>query len=286
MKQILICTDLDRTLLPNGIQDESPAARPLFNKLAAEPCVILAYVSGRNLNLMKEAIDDFNLPIPDFMIGDVGTTIYHHPGTHWQPLHEWQEVIGLDWQETTTAELAEQLKDLNELELQEPEKQSNFKLSYYTNPNGDIESLKEKVQRRLNNSSAKIKFIYSVDEVNQQGLFDLLPETASKLQAVKFLIDKTEIIPGRVIYAGDSGNDMEVLTSAIKAILVANAIAEVRQQAEKEAPANSLYLAKGKFLGMNGNYAAGILEGLAHFLPELPSLISNLSDLVRSEDMG
>jgi hypothetical protein len=31
---------------------------------------------------------------------------------------------------------------------------------------------------------------------------------------------------------------------------------------------DTLYLAQGSFLGMNGNYAAGVLEGLAHFFPE------------------
>jgi len=31
---------------------------------------------------------------------------------------------------------------------------------------------------------------------------------------------------------------------------------------------DTLYIAKGDFLDMNGNYAAGVLEGVAHFLPE------------------
>jgi hypothetical protein len=30
----------------------------------------------------------------------------------------------------------------------------------------------------------------------------------------------------------------------------------------------ALYLAQGGFLGMNGNYSAGILEGIAHYHPE------------------
>ena len=31
---------------------------------------------------------------------------------------------------------------------------------------------------------------------------------------------------------------------------------------------NALYLAHGGFLGMNGNYSAGILEGVAHYHPD------------------
>jgi hypothetical protein len=76
----------------------------------------------------------------------------------------------------------------------------------------------------------------------------------------------------RLVYAGDSGNDLPVLTSGLQAVLVANAIPEVREQAlnevRKRGCPEKLYLAHGGFLGMNGNYAAGILEGLAHFLPE------------------
>ncbi len=39
------------------------------------------------------------------------------------------------------------------------------------------------------------------------------------------------------------------------------------QQAQTRGFADRLYLAKGGFLSMNGNYAAGILEGLAHYIP-------------------
>ncbi|NNJ94540.1 MAG: haloacid dehalogenase, partial [Halobacteria archaeon] len=73
---LLICTDLDRTLIPNGPQSESPAARERFSELAARPEVTLAYVSGRHRALIERAIVNYRLPLPDFVIGDVGTTIY------------------------------------------------------------------------------------------------------------------------------------------------------------------------------------------------------------------
>ena len=71
MDPILLCTDLDRTLIPNGLPPESPNARELFCKVAAAPFVSLAYVSGRDLGLLQKAIAEYNLPTPDFMIGDV-----------------------------------------------------------------------------------------------------------------------------------------------------------------------------------------------------------------------
>ena len=77
---VLICTDLDRTLLPNGKQPESPAARRRFAEFAAREEVRLAYVTGRHLALVEKAIANYVLPRPDFVIADVGTSLYESAG--------------------------------------------------------------------------------------------------------------------------------------------------------------------------------------------------------------
>ena len=84
LKRILICTDLDRTLLPNGKQPESPGARAAFTRLVSRPEVTLAYVSGRHRSLVEDAIMEYGLPLPDWVIGDVGTTIYHVRTGEWR----------------------------------------------------------------------------------------------------------------------------------------------------------------------------------------------------------
>ena len=75
-----------------------------------------------------------------------------------------------------------------------------------------------------------------------------------------------------MVFCGDSGNDIEVLVSPIRAVLVANAQPQVREEAVRLAAAGGhsdrLYIANGGFLGMNGNYSAGILEGIEHFHPD------------------
>jgi hypothetical protein len=74
------------------------------------------------------------------------------------------------------------------------------------------------------------------------------------------------------VFAGDSGNDLEVLASPIPSVLVANATADVREacvrRAAREGTERALYLARGGYLGMNGNFAAGLLEGWVHYRPE------------------
>ena len=71
---ILLCSDLDRTILPNGHQEESPAARPLLRTVARWPDVTIAYVSGRHRELLLEAIHEYDIPMPNYAICDVGTT--------------------------------------------------------------------------------------------------------------------------------------------------------------------------------------------------------------------
>jgi hypothetical protein len=110
-----------------------------------------------------------------------------------------------------------------------------------------------------------------VDEQRDVGLIDILPKRANKVHAVRFLAQRKGVSKKRVIYAGDSGNDLAVMVSDIHSILVRNAAEKVRREAresvEKSGLEETLYEAKGGFLGMNGNYTAGVLEGLAHFLP-------------------
>jgi hypothetical protein len=80
------------------------------------------------------------------------------------------------------------------------------------------------------------------------------------------------------VFAGDSGNDLDVLASRVPSVLVANASDEVKARAcalaEDDGTSDFLYLAGRGVFGMNGNYAAGVLEGLTHFLPETAGWIS------------
>ncbi|MFW6342910.1 MAG: haloacid dehalogenase, partial [Halothiobacillaceae bacterium] len=39
--------------------------------------------------------------------------------------------------------------------------------------------------------------------------------------------------------------------------------------AQAQGQIDNLYLARGGLRGMNGNYAAGVIEGVAHYIPEV-----------------
>ena len=274
MEQLFICTDLDRTLLPNGKQPESPAARSIFTRLVSRQEICLAYVTGRNLSLVQEAIQNYNLPLPNWIIGDVGTTIYQFFDDQWQYWQSWTQEIADDWKGLNASDLEPLFTDLTDkspLTLQEPDKQNRFKLSYYLPLDIEKDPLQQNISRRLKQHNIAASLIYSVDEIAEIGLLDILPAQATKLHAVEFLMGQLGFDYSNTVFAGDSGNDMQLLVSAVPSILVANAHDDIIKQAQiqmkEQGNTNSLYLAQGGFLGMNGNYSAGILEGIAYYHP-------------------
>lgn len=267
----LLCSDLDRTLLPNGAQPESPEARRLLQRLADRPELTLVYVSGRHQALLQQAIEEYDLPLPDYAIGDVGTTIYDIEDGNWRPWDSWYEEIAPDWRGKTRQDLQAWFAGIDLLRLQEPEKQNDFKLSYYAPADIEPDNLLKQLRQRLDAEDVRASLIWSIDEATGTGLLDILPERATKLHAIKFLMQHKGFAHDQTVFAGDSGNDLPALTSGLQAVLVKNARDDVRDTALRQLQAaghdGCLYLAQGGLLGMNGNYSAGVLEGLVHFLP-------------------
>jgi HAD superfamily hydrolase (TIGR01484 family) len=271
-EKILICTDLDRTLLPNGHAEESSLARPLFRMLAARCDTTVAYVSGRHRELLLQAVTEYNIPVPDFAIGDVGSTLYHIKDNTWEPVSEWSSAIANDWQGYTHNDIAALLADLTMISLQEPEKQNTYKVSYYLSASVDRVELAGQISSRLEDAGIRASLIWSIDDLTHTGLLDILPAGATKKHAVEFLMAFSGFNKSNTLYSGDSGNDLPVITSDILSTLVANSRQDVKQQALNEIQQSgfndTVYIAKGGFLGLNGNYAAGIIEGLVHYFPD------------------
>ena len=267
MRRFLLCTDLDRTLIPNGPNPRWPSAKALFRKLAAREELCLAYVTGRHRALIEDAIAEFELPCPDFAIADVGASIYQIRADEWRPWSTWERHIAPDWGGMHSDALAGLLRGFPELHMQEREKQAPFKLSYYVHLDVDSGALTARMRERLQREGIRANLIWSIDELAHIGLLDVLPQSAGKLHAIRFMMERQHFSLHDTLFAGDSGNDLDVLLSDIPAVLVANADPEIKSRVAATGR-EALYIATGGYLGMNGNYSAGILEGVAHFWPE------------------
>ncbi len=271
--KLLVCTDLDRTLIPNGPQSESKKVRTRFAQLTNHPLITLTYVSGRDRKLIEKAIAHYELPNPDFVIGDVGTTLYRvGPELEWVHERNWEDQISEDWGGRNHTDLKQLLQDISTLRLQEPGKQNRHKLSYYVPIQAQRESLSQMINARFASIGVRCNLIWSLDEPRGVGLLDILPASASKLHAIELLMQQEGFEYHNTVFCGDSGNDMEVLASQIPAVLVANATPDVRELSlelsEASGSSTALYIARGDFFGMNGNYCGGMLEGIAHYHPE------------------
>ncbi len=271
-KRLLLCTDMDRTVIPNGSQPEHPAAREQFRAFCLQPEVRLAYVTGRHLQLVQQAIADYALPEPDYAITDVGSKLYQCSDGDWFEMELWEEQIATDWRGKSHAQLEQALRPISALTLQEQKKQNRFKLSYYLPLDADQDRVMQRMQDRLAELDVAASLIWSVDEPKQIGLLDVLPQTATKRHGLQFLQQQLGYTHDEVLFAGDSGNDLPVLGSSVCSVLVANASEEVKQLACKMASrsghADSLYLAQQSGFSLGGNYAAGVLQGVWHFHPE------------------
>ncbi len=271
--RLLLCTDMDRTIIPNGRQPEHPQAREHFRQLCGLPVVKLVYVSGRHLQLIEQAIADYQLPKPDYAITDVGTKIYRREQAEWTEIHAWQKQIAGDWQGKSHDQLQQALNRFSGLTLQEQSKQNDFKLSYYLSLAADRDKILQQVDQQLTQLGVSASLIWSIDEPEQVGLLDVLPRNATKLHGIEFLQQYLGYGPQEVVFAGDSGNDLPVLGSSIRSILVANAEPEIKQQAlqlaEQNGYAEALFLAHQDNFPLGGNYSAGVLQGIAYYYPEI-----------------
>jgi len=268
--RLLLCTDMDRTIIPNGVQSEYQYARKHFAELCALPQVMLVYVTGRHQKLVIEAIKNYSLPKPDYVITDVGTKIYQI-NKHWQEMSAWKNKIDSDWNGKNRQQIEMLLTDIPGLRLQETGKQNTHKLSYYVSLFDKKGKILPLISERLNENDVNASLIWSVDEPKSIGLLDVLPRNGTKLHAIDFLRRYLDYSLNEVIFAGDSGNDLPVMESSIPSVMVANAAKDVKlsaiKQAELQGNQKSLYIATGKDANNNGNYSAGVLEGICYFAP-------------------
>jgi len=269
-------------LIPNGPHPESSDARTLFAQLVARPEIRLAYVSGRDIGRINQAITEYRLPRPDNVIADVGSSIYATDSQGgWQEQVDWTNQISGDWRQKTANQLASLLEDIPGLHRQEADRQGRCKLSYYAAVDADTSALSNAIQQRLESQRIAARLIWSIDTPAGRGLLDILPRSASKYHAIRWLMARTGFSEENTVFCGDSGNDLEVLVSAVPAVLVANAdpdIQEIATAAAIEAGLpDRLYLARGGWQQMNGNYAAGIIEGLTHYQPRVTDWINELA---------
>jgi len=263
----VLATDLDRTLLPNGKQHCDDSMN-IFNNIIDSEKLKLIYVTGRNLELVKDALEEYNAPIPHAIIGQVGTKIYSSDGKDFMEDIKWQNQIIKSIKNWDISLFKEKLSSIKGLKLQEEKVQNEFKLSYYLESTSNSKLITNNVKNIITTICNDAIVIHSIDETKNLELLDIIPKTGTKLSALEYLRKKLNLSKNKIIYCGDSGNDVLPLTFGYKSILVKNTIPEVKSMVRgilsKKKALKNLYISKG-YLGLNGYYVSGIIEGLIKF---------------------
>jgi len=270
---IIVC-DLDRTLIPNGKEEYDNSLNEFYERIEKNKDITLVYATGRNLELFKQAEEEYPIKKPDFFIGAVGTEVYINKGGELLEDSDWDSYVKNKHPNWDRKEIINHVSEnFSEIDsdfyLQEDSVQNKNKISYYLKDRNKSTEIISKIEEYIKEKNILAEAVYSFDPHKDLGLLDILPRYATKLGAVEFLIEKLGEKKDNVIYCGDSGNDLLPLTSGIKSVLVKNAREEVKEQAlkiinEKGIDSGKLYIAKGNDK-LNGNYSSGVIEGLDFF---------------------
>jgi sucrose-6F-phosphate phosphohydrolase len=236
----LLVSDLDGTLLGD---DRALDGFAVWYDQVKEH-LRLVYSSGRFFGSIRESIDEFHLPEPDAIICGVGTEI--HDLTTGQKVDGWPQA-SFDWSPSLIREIC---GEFPELEEQPGHLLSDFKVSYYGYDLSD--DLLSRLTRRLEEHGQEASIVYS-----SRRDVDILPAATNKGTAATFLARHWGLEREQVIVAGDSGNDLEMFRAGFRGIVVGNAQPELLSLHDPK-----VYHAKARF-------AAGVLEGLQHWLDDL-----------------
>ncbi len=234
----LIITDIDNTLLG----DEEGLKR--FLKLLDETDANVGFsvATGRRLTSAIEVLNKWQVRMPDILITSVGSEIYYGLGLVRD--RSWEHHLDFNWQ---PEKIREVLDELPGLRLQPEEDQRKYKISYYID-NRKAPG-KRKIIRALREKNLKVKVIHS-----HNAYLDILPIRASKGLAIRYLVMKWNLTPERILVAGDSGNDEEMLRGHTLGVVVGNYSSELKH----------LY-GKPRIYFADQTYSDGIIEGIKHY---------------------
>ncbi len=258
----VLATDLDGTLIPLDDNRQNEADLKAVASYLSMHHMLLTFVTGRHFESVSHARQQYGLPLPNWIICDVGTSIFERqPSGEFAAVEAYQEHLGQLIASLPIRELESRLRFVDGLRIQEPEKQGRFKLSYYA----DASRLSELVgatERELERDDAPYSIIHSVDPFTGDGLIDLLPAGVSKAYALAWWTEYVELNPTAIIFAGDSGNDLAALTAGYRAIVVGNADRSLARQVTQ------LHREQGwkdRLLLASNSATSGVLEGLRWF---------------------
>ncbi|MGE4406500.1 glucosylglycerol-phosphate synthase [Pseudomonas sp.] len=232
---MLLATDLDGTFLGGDPQDRLS----LYQTITAHPDIQLAYVTGRSLEAVLPLLADPTLPQPDFIIADVGASLYH--GETLLPIQPLQQHIETRWPgETVIAEALAAFPGLTRQDVPQARR-----CSYFCTPEQAADPALKAVAEHLG-----CDLLYSADLY-----LDFLPRGVNKGSSLLRLIETLGLDPEQVLVAGDTLNDLSMLGCGLKGVCVGQSEPGLLEQTRNCT----------RVLHADAPGCGGIIQAFAHF---------------------
>ncbi|RRV20656.1 glucosylglycerol-phosphate synthase [Pseudomonas sp. o96-267] len=231
---MLLATDLDGTFLAGDPEDRLS----LYQTIAAHPEIKLAYVTGRSLEAVLPLLADPTLPQPDFIIADVGATLVH--GDSLQPIQPLQSTVDARWPGETQVASA-----IEPFGLERQDVPQARRCSYFCTPEQAANPQLRKVADELG-----CDLLYSAELY-----LDFLPKGVNKGSSLQALADWLELGHDQVLAAGDTLNDLSMLSASFHGVCVG----------QSEAALLDATRSHSRTLHASRPGCGGILEAFAHF---------------------
>ena len=227
----LLASDLDGTLFPSRPDPRHARAVARLHALVGRrPDLALAYVTGRNLALSLQAVQQWRLPWPDFLCPDLGTAVYRRYGERWREDTRYRRRMERAMGGVTGEHLLAVLAEIDGGKPQDPPHQSPFKTSFTLAPGQPGRRTVAWVERTLRDLGYQLSCVTSRDLHSRQLLLDILPAGVDKGTSVTYLQQCLGLTSADVVYCGDSGNDLGAMRRSFRVVLPANADPELRRR--------------------------------------------------------
>lgn len=257
----VLATDLDGTFIPLPGDADNESALETFRQARAQNRLGLVFATGRHYESVLAAMREHALPPPDWIVCDVGTSIYRRTQAGYEPFAPFEAMLAEQTRGADRTAVEALLADLDGLTLQSPERQRRFKISYVSTANA-AERLAGVANHRLADARLPYACLASIDPFHGHGLLDVLPAGASKAGALIWLATHADFVPDEVVFAGDSGNDFAALACGFLAIVVANAAATLAGEIRCELARRGL---EHRLFQATRPATSGVLEGCRRF---------------------
>jgi len=257
---ILDC-DIDKTL--TGDVHSINLLNNEIDILRKERPLTLIYNTGRSYHEWKRLRNESEhyklLLVPEYLVVAGGTEIYKYSDGKFVLDDTYEQNITQAYSKPKIVEIMKDYDEMCSHKLSEDVAKDRHRhtITLHKHSVENAEEIIQEVRQKLNALGIRVELVLEtdVDWLKGDTYIDILPQNCSKASALDYLVEK--IAPRErktVVWCGDSINDKSMLHTPYLGIIVGNAQAVLKDNANP----NLHYIA-------SSNHSAGIIEGLRHF---------------------